>query len=207
MPQHPLDGARGPAGDVCCDPIAPTTRLTEESFCAVTGFTCAKPGHPEEPYEKYLSDWITDTGPRGALAAVRNGDAEVFLYFDENDRLIGFGSINAEDVKDEESGKILYRTYTLPSLAVHTNFRGQKGPPEARFGHRIMLGLLREINRRCEFTTLLLYVDPANPARQWYPTFGFEEIDAWPDPEEGGRTWIRMRRSVPVVLPGQERPL
>jgi hypothetical protein len=48
-----------------------------------------------------------------------------------------------------------------------------------------------------------LYVDPENEAKTIYLDFGFKDIDGapWPDPENDGRLYRRMARSLNAPLP------
>ncbi len=193
-----IESEKPQSAAVYFDPIPPVLRLTEQNFDLTRDFTCHKSGAAEERWEADLREWITDRGPRGALAAIRTGD-EVFLYFDEQNRLVGFGSLGVQDFIDESTGSLIGKVHLIPYAAVHTDFRGQKGPPEGRWGRRILGGLVEEVERRGQFPWLLLYVDPDNPARtRVYPLFGFvERKNIWTDPLDG-RQWVLMLRGISV---------
>jgi ribosomal protein S18 acetylase RimI-like enzyme len=182
---------------VYVDPLPPTIRLDDCNFSDVRSFTCGRANQKEERWERDVSEWIKDPGPSGALYADRMGEAEVYLYYEGN-HLIGYGSIGVETWKDIENGEVIGRVSVLPYAGIHTNFRGQGGPPERRYGRRILGGLIEEVDRRAANPWLFLYVDPENPARNLYPLFGFEVYDEWPDDTGNGRIWLRMRRRVPT---------
>src|SRR5262249_28092772 len=87
--------------------------------------------------------------------------------------------------------------WLLHFFGVHTQFRHQPDVPrEARYGRRILGGLVEEVERRGQHDIFGLYVDPQNPAQSLYEEFGFRRLDVWPDPEDNGRPWVRMVRPV-----------
>ena len=65
---------------------------------------------------------------------------------------------------------------------------------EAEMGH---IPEVEEVERRADYPWLFLYVDPDNPAKDFYLEFGFEKYDEWTDPADG-RLWIRMNRHIVV---------
>jgi hypothetical protein len=50
--------------------------LTEHNFHLVSGFTCARPGQPEDRYEEDVSRWLTDPGRGGARERILGGLVE-----------------------------------------------------------------------------------------------------------------------------------
>lgn len=178
------------SGDVT--PLRPIFPLSDDNFHLVADFTCARPSHAA-PWEQDVSAWIkAPRGARGALDAVQNGDAEVWLFEDRNGRLIGFVALGIEFQTASVEGTP-ETVYNIPYFGIHSEFRGKPdGPREQRYSWRIFQGVIDEAERRGEHALLTLYVDPNNPAYQgFYPLFGFVEIDRV---TLGEREWVRMAR-------------
>jgi ribosomal protein S18 acetylase RimI-like enzyme len=176
-------------------PFASGTLLDETNFHLVADFTCARPGHPEDRYEQDVSRWLKDQGRGGAREAIRLGLVEVRLYLHTDGRVIGFGALGPETwvLADGKAVPL----WLLHYFGVHTNFRHQPGVArEARYGRRILGGLVEEVERRGRVPFFGLYADPDNPAQELYKEFHFQPIDVWPDPTDGGRPWVRMLRKL-----------
>jgi ribosomal protein S18 acetylase RimI-like enzyme len=179
-------------------PIPPGILFDASQFERVRDFSCARPGQAEERWEQDVSWWIkAPLGEGGALDAVRDKTAEVWLYLDDQENLIGFISLGVAPVDTTTASTLPSSVYTVPYFGIHTKFRGQPdGPREQRHAWRIFQGLIDEAERRGNNTTLTLYVDPANPAYQgFYPLFGFVEVDRV---TIGDREWVRMARRLNV---------
>jgi ribosomal protein S18 acetylase RimI-like enzyme len=177
-------------------PIPPGILFDASQFERIRDFSCARAGHAEERWEQDVSEWIkAPHGEHGALDAVRDKIADVWLYEDEEGNLIGFTSLGIGVVDTTTAATLPATVYTVPYFGIHTNFRGKPdGPREQRYAWRIFQGLIDEAERRGKYTTLTLYVDPANPAYQgFYPLFGFEEVDRV---AIGEREWVRMARQL-----------
>jgi ribosomal protein S18 acetylase RimI-like enzyme len=101
------------------------------------------------------------------LDTERLGEVEVYVYY-EGPNLIGYGSLGKEEVRNAETGALLGLVHVLPYLAVHSQFRRQKGLGKKSWGRRILGGLIEEVERRAEYPWLFLYVDPENPAKGFY---------------------------------------
>ena len=154
----------------------------------------ARAGHAEERWEQDVSEWIkAPYGGQGALDAVRDKIAEVWLYEDDQGNLIGFTSLGSASVDTTTEKALPSSVYTVPYFGIHTKFRGKPdGPREQRYAWRIFQGLIEEAERRGKYTTLTLYVAPDNPACQgFYPLFGFVEVDCI---TIGDRQWVQMAR-------------
>jgi len=125
--------------------------------------------------------------------AIEAGQAEVWLYFDAHNDLIGFGSIGSETISLRDGSK--QRICVIPFLGIAAKFQGKPdGPKEERYSRRIFEGLIEEVRRRGLFQHVFLYVDPRNPSfDKFYPAFSFAEFDRI---IEEGREWIIMHRSL-----------
>ena len=204
---HPPTQQAGVTPVAYAQPIPPQTPLTQANFSLVSGFTCGQPGAQETRWERDVSQWITATAGGAITAIQEDPPTEVWLYLDTDGRLIGYSSLSHMPFPDPETGELIGTFYVLPYFGVHSNFRGQRGVPrELRYGRRILGGLIEEVERRGEYPQFLLYVDPANPARQgFYPDFGFVEWDQWIDTADH-RTWVRMTRPIPLRTPPASEP-
>ena len=96
-----------------------------------------------------------NAGRGGALEAETQEEAEVYLYF-EGPNVIGYGSISKEDIWDVTTNTLVGTVHVLPYLAVHSQFRRQKGAGKRSCGRRILGGLIEEIERRGEYPWLFL---------------------------------------------------
>jgi ribosomal protein S18 acetylase RimI-like enzyme len=174
--------------------IQPKLRLSAANFPRTAGFTCARRGEPETRWEQDVSEWLrAPLGSGGALDAITEGQAEVWLYEDADSRLVGFGSLGIALLPPITPGDVPMMVYAIPYFGIHTDFRGKPdGPREQRYAWRIFQGLIDEAERRGEYPLLTLYVDPENPAyRGFYPPFGFQEVERI---TIGEREWVRMAR-------------
>ncbi len=189
------DGSRPSeqSGQPTVDPIPFTSGVlfSEEHLPLVADFTCAKPGQEETRFEQDVSAWLKDTRA-GALMAVRLALSEVRLFFCPQTRaLMGYGAIGKETWRFADGSEIVL--WVLQFAGVHTNFRHQANmPSDARFGKRLLRGMLQEVQNRGGCKQVGLFVDPENPMKDWYrDKFQFQELDIERD---GNRTWARMVR-------------
>ena len=172
------------------NPIPPETPFGPHNAAEVVGFTCHRSDRTEQQYEEDVRVWITDGGEGGALAHVRRGEAEVWLYHNEPGELIAYTSLGEKRIILGDNGEEVWAD-AIPYLSLHTRARQAGVSPEQRYGPRIFGGILEEIVRRSRHEYITLEVDPANPAIKLYTDFGFQEIYRVPD---GARTWIIMAR-------------
>ena len=59
-------------------------------------------------------------------------------------------------MRDATTGVLVGTVHVLPYLAVHSQFRRQKGLGKKSFGRRILGGLIEEVERRAEYPWLFL---------------------------------------------------
>jgi ribosomal protein S18 acetylase RimI-like enzyme len=194
-PEQDASRPNEPSGHPPVDPIPFTSGLllAEEHMPLVEDFTCAKPGEPETRYEQDVSEWLKDRRA-GALEAARLGLSEVRLFFcPQTHALIAYAAIGLESWRFPDGAEA--PIWVLQYAGVHTNFRCQANlPREARFGKRLLRGMLREVQQRGGSSLVGLFVDPDNPMRSWYrDKFHFQELDLEPD---GERNWVRMVRAI-----------
>jgi hypothetical protein len=181
-------------GWLSVNPIAFTdgTPLTEEHIPIISRFTCAKPGEAETRFEQDVSDWLKDR-QRGAMEAIRLDLSEVRLFFcPDTKALMGYGAIGMESWTFPDGPKKLW---VLQFAGVDTKFRFQAGvDSNARFGRRLLAGMLREVQKRGSCEQVGLFVAPENPAKDKYRNdMGFEPLDVEKD---GDREWVRMVRKL-----------
>jgi ribosomal protein S18 acetylase RimI-like enzyme len=179
------------------DPIPFTSGvlLTEGHLPLVADFTCAAPGMAETRFEQDVSMWLKDP-QGGALMAVRLELSEVRLFFCPRNRaLMGYGAIGIEEWRFPDGSTV--RVWVLQYAGVHTNFRHQANiDSNARFGRRLLAGMLREVQIRGGCEQIGLFVDPENPARARYrDELLFRELDV---EQDGDRRWVRMVRPLHI---------
>lgn len=177
-------------------PLVPSRAFTRADLSLVSAFSCCANPPNEAIWEKDVNDWIkAGPGQFGAIDAVENGIAHVWLYVSDDGDLIGYGSIATESIllSDGSSKTICL----IPYVGIATVFQGLPTvPKEARFARRILWGLIEKVRNDGEFDDLFLWVDPNNPAfSRFYPLFGFVEFDRSSDSGDG-REWVLMHKSL-----------
>lgn len=169
--------------------------FTLEHLPLVQRFCCCADPRDEKPWEKDVNDWIKAApGNAGALDAIAHGRAEVWLYLDMADTLIGYGSLGFEEIQLRDG--TTQRIGVIPFFGVQTEYQGvPKVPKEDRFSRRIFGSLIQEAKRRATYQDLFLYVDPRNEAAIGFykAIYGFE---AWDLELDDGRPWLLMRREL-----------
>jgi ribosomal protein S18 acetylase RimI-like enzyme len=159
----------------------------------VAEFTCARPGHEETRFEQDVSEWLKDARA-GALEAVRLGLSEVRLFFcPTTHALIAYGALGKETWRFPDGREVLI--WVLQYAGVHRDFRHRPdGDVNARFGKRLLNGMLKEVQDRGGCAYIGLFVDPENPMKDWYrESLAFQELDR---EQDGDRTWVRMIRAL-----------
>ena len=108
---------------------------------------------------------------------------------------MGYGAIGKEDWRFPD--ETVVRLWVLQYAGVHTNFRHQPNVSgNARFGRRLLNGMLREVQMRGGCRQIGLFVDPENPALARYrDDFLFRVLD---EEQDGDRRWVRMVRPLDV---------
>jgi ribosomal protein S18 acetylase RimI-like enzyme len=184
-------------GWLCIDPIPFTEGelLTEKHISLIADFTCASPGKSETRFEQDVSDWLKDLRG-GAMTAARLNLSEVRLFFCPlTGALMGFGAIGVEPWRFPDGNYVALRV--LQYAGVHTNFRQQPNiASNARFGRRLLAGMLREVQTRGGCGQIGLFVAPENPAKDRYrDDLKFTILD---EEQDGDRRWVRMVR--PLII-------
>ena len=167
--------------------------MTRENISVVDTFTCARPGMSETLFERDVSDWLKDRRG-GAFEAVRLQLSEVRLFFcPHSHALMGYGAIGMEKWRFPDDVEV--PLWVLQYAGVHTQFRHQPNvASDARFGKRLLRGMLEEVRARGTCKQVGLFVAPENPMKDWYRDhFHFQELDIEKD---GDRTWVRMVRAI-----------
>jgi ribosomal protein S18 acetylase RimI-like enzyme len=174
-------------------PFASGELLTRAHTSFVDTFTCARPGMTATLFEQDVSDWLKDRRA-GAFEAVRLRLSEVRLFFcPHSHALMGYGAIGMEKWRFPDDVEV--PLWVLQYAGVHTQFRHQQNiASEARFGKRLLRGMLEEVRARGTCKQVGLFVDPENPMKDWYrDNFLFQELDI---EQDGDRTWVRMVRAI-----------
>jgi GNAT superfamily N-acetyltransferase len=138
----------------------------------VLDFDCSE-GDPPKFWEEEINDWIRldPAEGDGALYWLRQGKGtQVWLYTDESDEVVGYGSLCPSRWPDlavlQQVPKLKRVPITLiPAVGVNRRFQG--GPPGAerseRYSSKILRHLVREARRHTDRQPFLgLYVHPDN---------------------------------------------
>ena len=196
MEASPDEGrSNAPSSRPSTDPVPFTSGelLTQAHLSVVDTFTCARPGMSESPFEQDVSGWLQDRRA-GAFEAARLRLSEVRLFFcPDSHALMGYGAIGTEKWRFPDGLEV--PLWVLQYAGVHTQFRHQPNvASDARFGKRLLRGMLEEVRARGTCKQVGLFVAPENPMKDWYRDhFHFQELDIEKD---GDRTWVRMVRAI-----------
>jgi len=170
--------------------------LDEDLFPIVLDFDCrVNPLEPAKPWEDDVNRWIKAEPPEdGARLRLKRGDVEVYLYFDECNDLVGYGSIGASRWPDPTQpapvkGLPKVPISLIPSLGIQTRFHGDPAgaSSDERYSTQIVEHLKylawRHTHHRRHY--LGLYVHPENErAIRCYRRLGFEDFhQTWHDKE------------------------
>src|SRR5262245_42150133 len=170
--------------------------FTEELLPKVQGFDCG-----DEPWEREVSDWIkTPRGQGGALDELQQGN-HVWLYVNEADEVVGFGSLGAAMQRWPRSKDPPLLVSSIPMLGVARQFWGQPpGPSEDRYSTRILADLIAEARQyQDERPILILFVHIENVrAVRYYERAGFTELHKPYTDKATGRVYKRMVLALPA---------
>jgi ribosomal protein S18 acetylase RimI-like enzyme len=134
---------------------------------SVQGFDCG----PEE-WAKYATAWIKAPPDQiGALKSMTRGTS-VWLYYDPDDALVGFGSLGTTRWPNFGGGVAI-----IPQIGIDGAFHGQpRGHGETKYSHQIMDDLVGRA-LQLDVDHLVLTVDPRNEkAIALYRSFQFSSL-------------------------------
>jgi len=150
----------------------------EELFDVVKTFGCGA-----EPWEAEVADWIKRRN--GALRQVSRGRCLVWLYFTDEDDLVGYGSLGPHDWVWPDLNSPPRTTHHIPYMGVDARYQREPSdePPEWRYSSQIIRHLLGQAIREADENPsreriLGLYVHPANTrAIRFYERVGFQPYE------------------------------
>lgn len=151
----------------------------EEDLTAVQGFACGN-----EPWERYLAQWITNTAPdeKNVLEHLRDG-TKVWLYLTGQGDIVGYGSLGTTTWKyPAPFGSEEATIGVIPAVAVSSSFQGQPlGDWRQRYSTEILSDLIATATKdysagRFPDPVLGLFVDTRNGrAKKLYTRVGFND--------------------------------
>lgn len=139
--------------------------FTAAHLATVSNFDCG-----DDPWAASAIEWIKAPVERsGALKSMADRGNRVWLYFDPNDALVGFGSLGTT-----RWPKFNEPVSLIPQVAIQSRFQGQPtGEGEIRYSHQIMDDLIGKASEDPP-DILVFTVDPMNArAVALYRRFGF----------------------------------
>ncbi|MFO0819056.1 MAG: GNAT family N-acetyltransferase [Pirellulales bacterium] len=147
--------------------------LASDSFSSnhadlVKGFYCGS-----DSWAVAASDWIqaSESDQFGVFRSIKRG-TNVWLYFDPDDVLVGFGSLGLTKWPNFDGAVAI-----IPQMAIACKFQGEpKGIDETRYSHQILGDLIARA-RSLKAVRLVLTVHPGNArAKSLYLSHGFQEL-------------------------------
>lgn len=132
----------------------------------VAGFCCG-----DEPWEHAQSVWIREK----ALAKMATHGTEVWLYFNELDDLVAFGSLGTTRRRFPPPDGEYTNLSIIPSLAIQTKFQRKPDDPP-RYSNQIMEDLIAKSQLHgTDLLTLDVHHKNARAIR-FYERFGFVHL-------------------------------
>ncbi len=134
----------------------------------VQNFTCGK-----APWQSIVSDWLKGQPPSDSvIESITKRGTRVWIYFDLNNELVGFGSLG-KSVWKYPGPRDKLRLICIPMLGVH-EFHQRKG-----YGRQILRDLRSKADRiKIDESVIGLFVDAQNTAAaKMYTDEGFVKID------------------------------
>jgi GNAT superfamily N-acetyltransferase len=149
--------------------------FTEDLLPVVADFDCGS-----EVYEVEVSDWIKNKGPGCVLDAMNKFGTQVWLYVNDENEVVGFGSLGTTKWNwPESTTKPRIPVNLIPAVAIRKSFWGKpEGPPEERYSTQMMRDLIAEARKNTGVAPVLgLFVHPRNEgAIRLYRRMGFAEF-------------------------------
>jgi GNAT superfamily N-acetyltransferase len=164
--------------------------FTKELLPAVEDFECGG-----QVYEVEVSDWIQNKGPGCVIDAMERWGTQVWLYVNEQNELVGFGSLGKTKWNWPDSSDNRVAVNLIPSVGLRSRFRGQPdGPPEERYSTLIVLDLIAEARRITDVNPVLgLFLHPDNQvAMRFYKRLGFADFHQRSKGDDPGIQYIGM---------------
>lgn len=135
---------------------------------AIKDFSCGS-----QPWEMMLSEWIKGrTSGNSVIEDVTQRDAKVWIYLDDSDHIVGFGSLG-ETVWKYPGPRDKLPIFCIPMLAIRVSDH-RKG-----YGRQILRDLRSKAEKlKMNHAAIGLFVDPSNSAAiAMYTAEGFTKID------------------------------
>ena len=110
--------------------------FTDADQAEMAGLDCG-----DEPWARAATEWIT--GP-DALDSIAKYGTKVWVFRDEADAVIGFGSLGPCRWRWPLPDGSYTRLLIIPQVGIDSRYRGQPRDPEWRFSHQMMRHLIFE---------------------------------------------------------------
>ena len=159
--------------------------FSKDYLAELSNFDCG-----EELWEIAAQKWIVEEHE----ATIKRG-TRIWLYFDNSDQLVGFGSLGTTQLRYPdlvESKRV--KVAVIPYLAIHRSSQGMPpGDSEFRYSSQMMRHIISEAESMpIEAPVLSLYAHPQNlGAIKLYRRFGFVEFGSFHD-QDDATTYHRM---------------
>ena len=106
--------------------------FTEELLSAVADFECGS-----EPYEAEVADWIKNKGPGCVLDAMKKYGTHVWLYINEENDVVGFGSLGKTRWNWPDPTNPRVSVNLMPMVGIRSKYHGKpEGLSEERYSPR-----------------------------------------------------------------------
>lgn len=139
------------------DTLQRKVAFSSAKLAEVADFDCG-----DEDWSLALTAWLLEGD---AIATMTNRGTDVWLYYNSDDDVVGFGSLGKTQRPWPRKGRRgtgpKVDVSIIPCVAVRKEFRGLPRPPAKTFAYQIMLDLIANA-RKHGTRVLLLDVDEGN---------------------------------------------
>jgi len=172
---------------------------------ALSVFDCSDRSGTAREWEREVNLWIRNQTEEGVLHDINNLDADVWIYSNENNRIVGYGSLAPGlwgSVRGVDDERIPVNLLFMVGLDSYYQSKPQTDNKLHRYSYQIIRDLMAKALKRKHHSTLLgLFVHPENEkARNWYKEkLGFRYLDGHSEYSETYKVhypamWLDMRR-------------
>jgi ribosomal protein S18 acetylase RimI-like enzyme len=123
----------------------------------------------DQQWDRFQAIWIKEQ----AVKSIAQHGTEVFLYYNDQDELVAFGSIGKTRRRYPPPDGEYIHLSIIPSLAIQSQFQGQPNDGSPKYSHQIMEDLIAQARQQgSDILTLDVHQENVR-AIKVYEKFGF----------------------------------
>lgn len=158
----------------------------------------------EERWDKEVAEWIkAPAGENSVVEDMKRYGTEVWLYRDDQSKLVGFSSLGQTKYTWPVGSKKKEKVNVIPFIGVHADFKGEPKDAERddKYAYQILDDLLATAADRAlesgVYALIVLSVDDQNRrAIRFYENREFVDLKIPREDAEKGIVYLRMARQL-----------